>query len=127
MAKNKSSKRGSSRLSESRKGLAIIYQNIKFVAHKDKMNCPGIYLFLVLRLNLEVKSRIPSRTQSPQTFWSAGRRQERLENLRKFIFFNWLLCFSSVLASIVLPQKSCGNKISVPQSLSWRPNAGQRA
>ena len=50
---------------------------------KSKMNCPGIYLFLVLRLNLQVKSRIRSRTQSPQAFWSAGRRQERLWRIRK--------------------------------------------
>ena len=29
--------------------------------------------------------------------------------------------------SIVLPQKSCGNKIPVPQSLYWRPSADQKA
>ena len=69
-----------------------------------------------------------SRTQSPQAFWSAGRRQERLWRIWKnFKFFDWLLCFSCVTASIVLPQKSCGNKIPVPQSLSWRLTAGQRA
>ena len=31
-----------------------------------------------------------SRTQSPQAFWSAGGRQERLENSKKFNFFDWL-------------------------------------
>ena len=31
------------------------------------------------------------------------------------------------MASIVLPQKSCGNKIPVPQSLYWRPSTDQKA
>ena len=53
--------------------------------------------------------------------------EETMENSKKFKFFDWLLCFSSVTAWIVLPQKSCGTKIPVPQSLSWRPTAGQRA
>ena len=30
-----------------------------------------------------------------------------------------------VMACIILPKKSCGNKIPVPQSLSWRPTAGR--
>ena len=76
--------------------------------------------------------RIPwgpqSRIQSPQAFWSAGRRQERLWRFRNNLnFFDWLLCISYVTASIVLPQKSYGNKIPVPQSLSWQPTAVQRA
>ena len=48
---------------------------------------------------------------------------ETLENSKKLNF----LIGCSVTASIVLPQKSCGNKIPAPQSLSWRPTAGQRA
>ena len=51
-------------------------------------------------------------------------RQERLWRIRKN--FNFLIgC--SVTACIVLPLKSCGNIIPVPQSLSWRPTTGQRA
>ena len=49
------------------------------------------------------------------------------EEFKKFKFFDWLLCFSSVKASIVLPQKSCGNKIPctrpVPQSRTQSPQA----
>ena len=57
-----------------------------------------------------------------------ARRQERLWRIiKKLYLFDWLLCFSSVTASIVLPQKSCGNNMPVPQSLSWRPAARQRA
>ena len=56
--------------------------------------------------------------------WAPG---ETLENSKKFNFFDWLLYFGYVTASIVLPQKSCSNKIPVPQSLSWRATAGQRA
>ena len=57
-----------------------------------------------------------SRTQSPQAFWSAGERQEGLWGLRKNL--NLLIGYS-VTVFIVVPQKSCGNKIRSPQSLSW--------
>ena len=33
-----------------------------------------------------------SRTQSPLAFWSAGGRQKRLGNSKKFKFFDWLPC-----------------------------------
>ena len=38
-----------------------------------------------------------------------------------------LLIGCRMTACIGLPQKSCHNKIPVPQSLSWRPTTGQRA
>ena len=38
---------------------------------------------------------------------------ETLENSKKIKVSDWLLCISSVTASIVLPQKSCGSKIPV--------------
>ena len=60
----------------------------------------------------------------PLAFWSAGGRQERLWGHQKNSNF-FIGC--SVTVSIVLPQKSCGNKIRCPQSLSWRLTAGQRA
>ena len=37
-----------------------------------------------------------------------------------------ILIGCSETACIVLPQKSCGNKIPVPQSFFWQPTAGQR-
>ena len=33
---------------------------------------------------------LQSRTQSPQTLWLAGGRQERLENPKKNTVFDWL-------------------------------------
>ena len=38
-----------------------------------------------------------------------------MKNSKKFKFFHWLLCFSSVMASIVLLQKSCANKFQYPR------------
>ena len=55
-----------------------------------------------------------SRTQSLQAFWSAGQRREDSGDNEKIHFF---LIGCSVTVSIVLPQKSCGNKIRCPQSL----------
>ena len=64
------------------------------------------------------------RTKSPLAFWSAGGRQERHWRIRQKLHF---LIGCSITACIVLPQKSCGNKIPVLQSLSWRPSADQKA
>ena len=64
-----------------------------------------------------------SRTQSSLAFWSADGRQGNGE-FEKKIFF---LIGCPATTSIVLPQKSCGNKIPVPQSLYWRPSADQKA
>ena len=52
--------------------------------------------------------------------WASG---ETLENSKNLNF----LIGCPVTVCIVLPQKSCINKILVPQSLSWQPTAGQRA
>ena len=56
-----------------------------------------------------------SRTQNTQAFGSAGGPQERLWRLRKNL--NFLIGYP-VTACIISPQKSCGNKIPVPQNLS---------
>ena len=61
--------------------------------------------------------RFQSRTQGPLAFWSAGGRQERHWRIENF--FDWL-------PRIGLHCFTCGNKIPVPQSLSWRPPADQR-
>ena len=53
-------------------------------------------------------------TQSLQAFWSAGQRREDSGDIKKISNF---LIGCSVTVSIVLPQKSCGNKIRCPQSL----------
>ena len=55
-----------------------------------------------------------SRTQSLQAFLSAGQRREDSGDIEKTQFF---LIGCSVTVAIVLPQKSCGNKIRCPQSL----------
>ena len=65
-----------------------------------------------------------SRTQSPLAFWSADGRQYRLWGIRKNLNF---LIGCPAKTSIVLPQKSCSNKIPVPQSLYWRQSADQKA
>ena len=48
------------------------------------------------------------RTKSPLAFWSAGGRQERHWRIREKLHF---LIGCPVTACIVLPQKSCGNKL----------------
>ena len=78
----------------------------------------------VLKYATDSTISYPETSGSLASGWSPG---ETLENSKKFKVFDWLFCISSVTASIVLPQKSCGNKIPVPQSLSWRLNADQKA
>ena len=61
----------------------------------------------------------------PRVLWLfRQRRQQRLWGIRKKLNF---LIGCPATASIVLPQKSCGNKIPVLQSLYWRPSADQKA
>ena len=59
---------------------------------------------------------LQSHTQSPQAFWSATGRQERLWRIRKKLNF---LTGCPLTVCIVLLQKSCGKKIPVPESLPW--------
>ena len=61
---------------------------------------------------LERPWRSQSRTQSPQALWPVVGRQETRWRIRKKIIF---LIGCPVTSYILLPQKSCGNKILVPQ------------
>ena len=82
----------------------------------------------------------PARNQSPLAFWSAGGRPISYPESSGFLVSGWapvetlgnskklnFLIGCPATTSIVLPQKSCGNKIPVPQSLYWRPSADQKA
>ena len=55
----------------------------------------------------------PESSGSLANGWSSGKTEGKSK--KKLIF----LIGSSVTACIVLPQKFCGNKIPVPQNLSW--------
>ena len=92
-------------------------ESLLFYLHPS---CPLYRVLLCLPDALLLRSP-QSRTQSPQAFWSAdGLHPGESKNLNFLIGCPVTVC-------IVLPQKSCGNKIPVPQSLSWRPTASQRA
>ena len=79
---------------------------------------------LLKNQHFQIPIRSLSCTQSPQAFWLVGGRQERLWRIQKNLNF---LIGCPITVCIVLPQKSCGNNIPVPQSLSWRPTTGQGA
>lgn len=58
-------------------------------------------------------------SNSEQALWPTVGRQERPWERKKTKFFDLLPCNSSVF---VLPQKSCGEIIPMPESASWRLN-----
>ena len=67
---------------------------------------------------------VQTHTQSPLPFWSAGGRQGRRWRIRKS---SNVLIGCPITACIVSLQKSCGNKIPVPQSLSRHPPDDQKS
>ena len=99
----------------------------KWGSKEKRNNILSMDTFLFSSLYKDIMDQpidLQSHTQSPQAFWSAGGRQERLWRIRKNLNF---LTGCPVAVCIVLPQISRGNKIPIPQSLSWRQTAGQRA
>ena len=107
------------------------FHRLKEILSPDEISTEHKYLRLILTLyspkgpagfiNESGKVLKQSRTQSPQALWPAVGRLERLRGIRKK-----RLIGCTVKASIILTQKSCGNKIPARQHLSRRITTGQR-
>ena len=73
---------------------------------------------------MQFYSSQPIEYQKSSDLWPAVGHQERLWNLKTFIFL--IGCLITLTPCTVLLQKSCGNKIPVPQSLSWWPTVAKK-
>ena len=92
----------------------LIFVNALRQCKMRSKNCNFLFIYL---FNLE-----------PRVLWLFGQRvgARRDSNLRIGKNINFLIGCSET-ACIVLPRKSCVNKIPLPQSLYWRPPADQKA